>query len=239
MARRLADPVGVRRSEANRALLLSQASGEIGHAFNNILTRVICLAEDIQDEPDPQVVRAHAETLIVTAERGAQIVRCHMTCAGNTSVEVKPVDLGQALAEWSNDQTAEDLTVRIEGGDATAMVDPVLLGPVLDELLKNARQAGAARIEVACISEPDHRAPIVVFADDGPGMDAVTAARATEPFFTTRAGQGVGLGLSMVKSALNQWGGRMQLVSRTGRGAEVRLLLSAPGASPAAGSTGR
>ena len=124
--------------------------------------------------------------------------------------------------------------------DATAMIDPVLLGPVLDELLKNARQAGAARIEVACISAPDHRTPMVVFTDDGSGMDAATAAQAAEPFFTTRAiDQGVGLGLSMVKGALNQRGGQVRLVSQPGKGTEVRLMLSTSGALPPRGTVRR
>lgn len=239
MARRLADPVSERLNETKRALILSQVSGGVGHEFNNILTRVICLAEDIQDEPDLRIVHARAEALIETAERGAEIVRRLMTYASNTLVVVKPVDIGQAVAEWGDDQAAEDLTVAADGGGATAMVDPLLLGPVLDELLKNARQAGATRIEVACTSEPDDRTSMVVFKDNGSGMDAATASRATEPFFTTRtAGEGVGLGLSIVKGALNQWGGRMQLMSQPGKGTEVRLVLSTPGALPPRSSSG-
>lgn len=75
-------------TEARGVLLVSQVDGGVGHEFNNLLSRVICLAEEIQEEPDLQVIHAYAETLIVTAERGAEIVRRHTADA--RAVDLKP-----------------------------------------------------------------------------------------------------------------------------------------------------
>lgn len=77
-----AGAVEARLSEDLRAPLAPQADGGAGHDFNNLLSRVISLAEEIQDQSDLQVIHGHAETLIVTAERGAEIVRRHMAGAG-------------------------------------------------------------------------------------------------------------------------------------------------------------
>jgi CheY-like chemotaxis protein len=62
--------------------------------------------------------------------------------------------------------------------------------------------------------------------DTGCGMDAETAARALEPFFTTKpVGKGTGLGLSMVYGFARQSGGTVLIDSTPGQGTVVSLFL--------------
>jgi signal transduction histidine kinase len=62
--------------------------------------------------------------------------------------------------------------------------------------------------------------------DDGTGMSPSVAARATEPFFTTKGqGKGTGLGLAMVHGFLQQSRGRLEIRSEMGRGTTVRMIL--------------
>jgi len=63
-------------------------------------------------------------------------------------------------------------------------------------------------------------------ADNGIGMDAMTLAKATEPFFTTKGpGKGTGLGLSMVHGLAAQSGGLLRISSEPGRGTTIELWL--------------
>ena len=63
-------------------------------------------------------------------------------------------------------------------------------------------------------------------SDTGPGMDEATLKRATEPFFTTKgAGNGTGLGLSMVDGLAAQSGGAMRITSQPDDGTTVELWL--------------
>jgi CheY-like chemotaxis protein len=71
-------------------------------------------------------------------------------------------------------------------------------------------------------------------ADDGPGMPPEVLARAAEPFFTTKAGKGTGLGLAAAHGFARQSGGRLEIASTPGRGTTVRLLFPAADADGAA-----
>ena len=62
--------------------------------------------------------------------------------------------------------------------------------------------------------------------DTGQGMSDDTKAQAAEPFFTTKTvGKGSGLGLSMVYGFVSQSGGRLQIESEFGAGAQVSISL--------------
>jgi CheY-like chemotaxis protein len=75
----------------------------------------------------------------------------------------------------------------------------------------------------------------VIIVDTGVGMDQVTLAKATEPFFTTKGpGKGTGLGLSMVHGLAAQSGGLLRIHSEPNAGTVVELWLPQATTAPAA-----
>jgi len=67
---------------------------------------------------------------------------------------------------------------------------------------------------------------MVAVSDTGTGMPAEVRDRAFELFFTTKeAGEGSGLGLSMVYGFAKQSGGHVKIYSEEGRGSPIRLYL--------------
>jgi CheY-like chemotaxis protein len=120
------------------------------------------------------------------------------------------------------------------------MADKGQLETVLVNLATNARDAmhGIGTLTVAAAAERvavgDGRNPTLKpgsylrlsVTDTGSGMDAATLARATEPFFTTKArGKGTGLGLAMASGFAEQSGGSMRIDSAPGQGTTVSLWL--------------
>jgi signal transduction histidine kinase len=66
----------------------------------------------------------------------------------------------------------------------------------------------------------------ITIVDTGIGMDQMTLAKATEPFFTTKGpGKGTGLGLSMVQGMAAQSGGLLRIHSEPNAGTVVELWL--------------
>jgi signal transduction histidine kinase len=66
---------------------------------------------------------------------------------------------------------------------------------------------------------------VITVADDGAGMTPEVAARAFEPFYTTRPGRGLGLGLATVRGIVERHGGAVALVTEPGRGTTVTISL--------------
>lgn len=126
---------------------------------------------------------------------------------------------------------------------APLVTDADRLRTVLVNILTNASQAVAAAreesgtgwsardpgVEVRTAARPGGGV-IIVVSDQGGGIDARLAARAFEPYFTTRRA-GTGLGLAISRNIIEGLGGTIALDSDGHSGTDVRIEL--PGRPPA------
>jgi signal transduction histidine kinase len=81
---------------------------------------------------------------------------------------------------------------------------------------------GTLTVETA--REPDGGAVRIRVADTGCGMDPSTLGRAYDLFFTTKPG-GTGLGMAIVRSAIERHGGRLVIDTEPGHGTTIDMLL--------------
>ena len=101
-----------------------------------------------------------------------------------------------------------------------------MLTRILANLLDNALLASRDEdvVEVAVTTREGQLEFEVI--DRGCGMEPSVAARAFEPFFTTRAaGSGTGLGLAICRDLVDAIGGDISLVSAPGFGTRVRVRV--------------
>jgi signal transduction histidine kinase len=107
--------------------------------------------------------------------------------------------------------------------------DPVLLLQALLNLGLNSIDAIGGRMDGrigirAGVAEPGRVE--IHFLDNGGGVPPGKCASLFEPFFTTKP-TGLGMGLPLVRSIIEEHGGGMDLDNRPGQGLEVRLRLPA------------
>ena len=113
-------------------------------------------------------------------------------------------------------------------GDSIIMGSRKALGGALLNLLENALQACEGRkemtAEVRLAAEIVGQHVRISVSDTGGGIALEAQERIFEPFFTTR-GQGTGLGLAIALGVVRAHGGRIDVSSTPGKGAEFVILL--------------
>jgi two-component system sensor histidine kinase RegB len=123
-----------------------------------------------------------------------------------------------------------DFRLEIEGLPETVSVPELILRQVLENLLKNARDALAnvphPRISVHAYRDPDEDELVFTVEDNGPGFSKEEQERAFEAFFSTKkVGLGTGLGLYISYYLLSQVGGRIAIEEHSGPGAKMLIAL--------------
>src|SRR6266568_5038484 len=139
------------------------------------------------------------------------------------------------------EQRGQRLRVRIASDLPEVLADSRRLGQVLINLILNASKFGAANTSIDITISVRGGAVRVAVSDRGPGVSSDQAQRLFEPYYrapaTSGSGKdGVGLGLSIVKSIVEAHGGQVGVESRRGGGARFCFTVPTVGRSASAKS---
>ncbi len=244
-----------RAEERGRGLVIAQrlaatgtlASG-IAHEINNplggMLNAALKLKGEAERDPDPAAAgRARYLRLLVDGlVRIQEIVKrvLHFT-PRRVEPQVVPILelVRRAVAFADHAAKRARVELRVEGEDASVLVEPGEMQQVFLNLLLNAVDAIAGHSQkggrVTVSSRVEGEQVVVAVQDDGPGMSSEQQARCFDLFFTTKeAGKGTGLGLSVAHHLIEQHGGTLSVSSPPGGGATftVRLPHLRGGAPP-------
>jgi CheY-like chemotaxis protein len=156
---------------------------------------------------------------------------------GHRSLQLLPTDLNNFLAELqtlASPLLSDGLTLKIKNhcDRSGFLIDPGMLRDSLLNLILNARDASPSNgaITVQCYTVEDTWLEFSV-QDGGKGFSPSALQNALNPFFTTKGGEGSGLGLSMVYDMTKLAGGEI-LLSNSFQGAHVTLRLPLRTAAP-------
>jgi signal transduction histidine kinase len=175
-----------------------------------------------------------ARVILAQAGRIGEIIRALLSLARGGSASfsrIRPEQIAEnarGLVDHRFTSSGTRLEIDIPRDLPAIDGDQLLLEHALVNLLKNACEACPRGGKVAL--ELRVEGPWLVFRvlDDGAGISDEAAARATEPFFTTKAQQGgTGLGLAIVNEILAHHGGKLSIRPRAPRGTEVRIEIPA------------
>jgi PAS domain S-box-containing protein len=242
---------------AERMEAIAQLAAALAHDFNNALQVVLGnLGRAAARLPDQTEVLKPLERARQAARQVATLTRQLLTFARRARLEPRPVALNTLLTEAGpklSRSLGEGIALRFDLDPCLppCLVDPTQMEAALLNVLANAGDAmpagGQATVrtgtvvldEAAAMAGGEDLKPgryvVLGVEDEGSGMPPEVLARSTEPFFSTKAGKGAGLGLATVHGFVRQSGGRLEISSAPGQGTTVRMLF--PAATEPATST--
>jgi len=249
-----------RVQEQQQSESLMVLAGGVAHDFNNLLTGILGNADliAILSPPDSDQRRA-AETIVIGAQRAADLVSKMLAYSGGGRVVAEHVDLDSLVREMADllgASVARHCTVIYNSPGALPLVetDPTQLRQVVLNLIVNAAEAvdDAGVITVETGEESIDRAMLermtfggnvsagryvfIDVADNGVGMNERTMTRMFDPFFSTKD-QGRGLGMAAVRGIVRSHRAALRVTSAEGQGTRFRvwfpLGLSIHSTSPA------
>jgi signal transduction histidine kinase len=89
------------------------------------------------------------------------------------------------------------------------------------DVVENAIRANAREVEIRLTEDAAEDLLVLEIGDDGEGMDEATKRQCLDPFFTTKEGKGVGLGLSLLAQSFEEAGGKLVIETTIGKGTKV------------------
>lgn len=154
--------------------------------------------------------------------------------SGNRKNGFKPENINQLLQKAANIASSEikpkaDIQLRL--ADLPAVVcHGGKIGQVFLNLLVNAAQSISERGLISVVTGEDSGMVWIEVNDNGCGISEADRAKIFDPFFTTKeVGQGTGLGLHVVKGAVDMHGGEITVDSAEGCGSSFKVLLPVSG----------
>jgi PAS domain S-box-containing protein len=225
-------------------------AGGIAHDFNNILASVIGFTQLArQAAPDNRELREYLDHIAGGSQRAAELVKQILTFSRTSSPDLSVLNLDNLVREASKllraaIPTSIKIDVEISSDLPPVLANATQLHQVIMNLGTNAwhamrDQPGRLAISVDTCALDDTQAHLtgattggkyvrLTVKDSGRGMDAETQKRLFEPFFTTKAaGEGTGLGLSVVHGIVRAHQGIIRVTSAINQGSTFEICLPA------------
>ncbi|MES2888609.1 MAG: ATP-binding protein [Pseudomonadota bacterium] len=197
------------------------------------------LAEPMQDE---QMLKVAIQRIAEQAERAGQVIKSVHDFVRRREHTREPmrvqvlVDAVLPLVQLQARKSGARIVVEIADPLPRVMCDRTMVEQVLLNLTRNGIQAmdghtphEQRELRITIQLRQGRWLSFHVF-DQGPGVAPDVAQRLFTPFFTTRS-EGMGLGLSLCRTVIEQHGGRLDFQNRPEGGAE--FLFTLPAEDPA------
>jgi signal transduction histidine kinase len=226
-------------AHAARVATLGEMSASIAHEVNQPLAGIVTNGEAglrwlDRKEPDLSEVRSAMERMIRDGKRASQVVERLRALARKAPPRTTPLDLNEVIAESAvllqREIQNHRIVLRL---DLARDLPPVLAGRVeLQQVIINLMMNGMQAMEpvtdrprrLVVRSSRHNDEALVSVRDSGVGIDPDNIDRLFNAFFTTKA-NGMGMGLSIGRSIVESYGGRIWASNNDGSGTTFQFAL--------------
>ena len=229
-------------AHVTRVATLGELTASIAHEVNQPLAAIVtngnaCLRWLAGDSPNLDEARETARRIIRDGNRAGDVIGRIRTLSRKTGTEKELLDMNQAirevvaLAEGEVRRNGVALRMDLTGDLPPILGDRVELEQVVLNLIMNAIEAMSAigdrpRELVIRTQSGEVDQVRVAVQDSGIGLDPQSMGRIFDAFYTTKP-QGMGMGLAISRSIVENHGGRLWAAPNDGPGATFQFTLQA------------
>ncbi len=232
--------------QAQKMEAIGRLAGGIAHDFNNILSPIIMYTQiALRDTDNVNPIRPYLEQVLKSSLRASDLVKQILAISRQTEHQRIVLKLTPIVKEVLKLLRASfPATIEIRNHLASEadwiLADPTEIYQVVMNLCTNAAQAlpekggvievGVEKVDIVQ-EQSGYKTNIKKYIklsvhDTGQGMTPEVLERIFEPYFTTKAiGQGTGLGLAMVHSIVQNYGGDIEVLSQAGGGTTFQVFF--------------
>ncbi|MBN2656434.1 MAG: response regulator [Spirochaetales bacterium] len=236
--------------ESHKMEAVGRLAGGVAHDFNNLLTVIMGYCSLILDNTALMDAEPSLENDIKgiqqTSKKAVKLTKQLLTFSENQVHNPRNIDLNSIIIDLERifDRMVPDLIeleIGLTGSDTIISIDPVQMEQILINLVVNSRDAiiGSGKIKISTeVVQIDRKTflrsgelPAGIYVkisveDNGSGIPAEIQSMIFEPFFSTKGGKGIGLGLSTVYGIIQHSGGYIDLKSSVGSGTVFDLYFA-------------
>ena len=218
---------------SDRLVSVGELAASLAHEFNNPLQIITGFTQDLLTETN--TTDSHYQSLKIIAEaagRCKKTINSLLDLARPDPARKEATDFAGILRKSIDlvsshlKQSGVEIEIEIPPILPRIFADPQQLEQVLLNLFFNAREAmsGGGILTIRVEVRPRDGATnsdseiMIAVSDTGTGIDAEDLPHIFRPFFTTKKGGGMGLGLSVCESIIKNHGGTITTESMPGQG---------------------
>lgn len=235
----------LRKSQAElahvtRVMTMGELATSIAHEINQPLAAIVnngsaCLRWLASDAPNLEEAREAARDIIRDGNRAGEVITRIRALLRKTETEKARLDINRTIQEvvllTQNEAVRKGVELCLELADDLSPVlgDRVQLQQVILNLVMNGVEAMASvtdhkRELLICSRQHESDQVLVTVQDSGVGIDRESLDEIFSAFYTTKA-QGMGMGLAISRSIVEDHGGRLWAVSNDGPGTTFQFTL--------------
>jgi PAS domain S-box-containing protein len=227
-------------AHVTRVTTLNALTASIAHEVNQPLSGIVsngsaCLRWLAGDAPDLDEVREAVRDIVRDGKRAAEVIGRIRALVTKRTTPLEKLDLNETIQEVlaivGDEAKGKSVMIRTQFADEVPPIfgDRVQLQQVMLNLVMNGLEAMSsvserARELVITTGNIDAGQVQVTVVDSGTGLDPNTRERIFDPFYTTKP-SGMGMGLSISRSIIQQHGGRLWAAPNDGPGTNFHFTL--------------
>jgi C4-dicarboxylate-specific signal transduction histidine kinase len=225
---------------ANRVATMGQLTASIAHEVNQPIAALLTNAETAvrwlaRQPPNLEKATPLIDRIISDGKRAADIVSRIRDFSRKAPARKGKLEINEAILEIvrltrvAMSEHGVLVKMRLSEGLPNILGDRVQLQQVMLNLIMNAIEAMSEVAEgsrelLISTSKAESGSVLVTVSDSGPGLPQAYPERLFEAFYTTKS-SGLGMGLSICRSIIQNHGGRLWATPNEPHGAIFRMML--------------